>query len=138
MNRFTACAAAADTALTTSSAWLATWLALAKNLRACRKVCRQEGKRVLIRRKVRRASRAVMTTVTVMTTAQTAITDRRKSAKEDSSAIHILSVTRPPHDWGPWLCLSFAKSAFAFSLRRALRSQARKRIGEGGVPAFRR
>ena len=58
---------------------------------------------MLIRRKVRRAARAVMTTVTVITTAQTAITDRRKSAKEDSSAIHILSVARLPHSWDPWL-----------------------------------
>ena len=60
---------------------------------------------MLIRRKVRRASRAVMTTVTVITTAQTAITDRRKSAKEDSSAIHILSVARLSPRWDPWRCV---------------------------------
>ena len=60
---------------------------------------------MLIRRKVRRASRAVMTTVTVITTAQTAITERRKSAREDSSAIHILSVARLSPRWDPWRCV---------------------------------
>ena len=63
---------------------LAVRWALSKTVRACRNVCRQEGSRPFIRRRVRRASRAVVTTVAVITTAHRAMTDSRTSATEDS------------------------------------------------------